>query len=438
MSSILTGYGYVIKTEEFFKENYIEALSREMNIFISEIMRNYDIGLLNLEEKGYIQDLILKNIKEKTTNFVSEMENLMPLFLSEDNNQFNQKFRDLIAKVNNYIAKEKALSMEVKTISNVYQYDIVGRYEALLSVKEFPERAKNLLKAKLTKLKAIEGDLRGRFKKEMEKIKQEFNTDIDTELEKDILNQTVEKAINISRIIEYLDESFHKKNISKLIENLSKIESSIEAELILEEIKLQYIRIKREKIDSEVYRQEILKMAHKSENDIKQELERVAQKKLITKEDFDKCIRLYTQNIDKQQHIEQEHILDAFNLTGYKAVIQDTHGVFYFDTPYGEDYKVRIKFEGNKISIQFVRLIEDDEKNISDYEKQVDLRKAKEFCQNIDSIFEILNRKYGIMIDISRRIEPEERMFYIRWKDVPAMLKNKKAEKKEEEKRLSL
>jgi len=85
--------------------------------------------------------------------------------------------------------------------------------------------------------------------------------------------------------------------------------------------------------------------------------------------------------------------------------------VVEINTPFGEDYVVRVRLDEKGIlTLKFVRYVE-DENNLSMYEKEKDKAIAKQWCNNQKEIIEFL-KKNGIVLELKNIMEPEDRFYY--------------------------
>ncbi len=438
MSSIVTTRGFVRRTQGFYRKHYIQTFEGHIEYVINEVKT-----LLNLKKNKDVEFWIIDALKNVMENYKRELAGLMPYFLNQPA-EFDNLFIDLINRVNNHITKYKILARQVNGIYSTHGTNKKALYQSLLEIQDLPEEIKKYAKKELDKIilefeKVVLEDFDKRLK---EYSKNLIETKPIQKEKKDTLKETKEKVKNFAKFIESIDKEYYQEHISNLVERVEKASGVQEVELLFDEIKLRYLKLKKEKIESEVYREEINRILEQVESEEhRREIERILSQRVITKEDYSRALKIHAESMleeAKKPKMEAKNVLDTLSELGYNIITQDNYGVFYFDTPYGEEYKIRLKFEGDGFTIQFVRIIDVEEKELSEYEKEVDMRKAKEFCKSLDSIFEYLEREYGIMLDITRRIEPEERMFYIKMQDLPEAVKEKKKEDIKHYRRMSL
>ncbi len=438
MSSIVTTRGFVRRTHGFYRKHYIQTFEGHIEYVINEMKT-----LLNLKKNKDVEFWIIDALKNVMENYKRELAGLMPYFLNQPA-EFDNLFIDLINRVNSHITKYKILARQVNGIYSTHGTNKKALYQSLLEIQDLPEEIKKYAKKELDKIilefeKAVLEDFDKRLKEYSEKL---METKPIQKEKKDTLQETKEKVKNFAKFIESIDKEYYQEHISNLVERVEKAFGVQEVELLFDEIKLRYLKLKKEKIESEVYREEINRILEQVESEeYRREIERILSQRVITKEDYSRALKIHAESMleeAKKPKMEAKNVLDTLSELGYNIITQDNYGVFYFDTPYGEEYKVRLKFEGDGFTIQFVRIIDVEEKELSEYEREVDMRKAKEFCKSLDSIFEYLEREYGIMLDITRRIEPEERMFYIKMQDLPEAVKEKKKEDIKHYRRMSL
>lgn len=438
MSSIIITRGFVQRTEDFYRRYYIQSFAEHIEYVINEIKI-----LLNPGGYPYIEEhALIHAVRKALEGYQKELAGLLPYFLNYTA-EFDNLFIDLVRRVNNHVAKYKVLVRQINSIYSTHKDNKKALYQSLLEIQDLPEEVKKYAREELDKIlefeKSISEELEKKLKEYSEKL---METKPIQKEKKDTLKETKEKVKNFAKFIESIDKEYYQEHISNLVERVEKASGVQEVELLFDEIKLRYLKLKKEKIESEVYREEINRILEqvKSEEH-RREIERILSQRVITKEDYSRALKIHAESMleeAKKPKMEAKNVLDTLSKLGYNIITQDNYGVFYFDTPYGEEYKVRLKFEGDGFTIQFVRIIDVEEKELSEYEKEVDMRKAKEFCKSLDSIFEYLEREYGIMLDITRRIEPEERMFYIKMQDLPEAVKEKKKEDIKHYRRMSL
>lgn len=239
--------------------------------------------------------------------------------------------------------------------------------------------------------------------------------------------EILKKIENIYSKLKNINFDLAEKN-KHLIEEAREIEDLQRLEFILEELKFNYVKAKKlyvQNIQTEVLKSDLRVFERAAdETGLKNEFNRLMQASVLNKEEVDKFIKKI---LEKQRQIiekktEKTSVLDSFmskiRELGYSILEESTMEklsegeVVEIKTPFGEDYVLKIKYENDTLAIRFVRYVEDEE-NLSEYEKQKDIYIAKKWCSDFDKIKEFLKQK-GIMLEDKKRIEPEERFYYVK------------------------
>jgi len=182
-----------------------------------------------------------------------------------------------------------------------------------------------------------------------------------------------------------------------------------------------------EYITSEILKEDLQSIY--KEIDIPEEKEIIKttlEKELITKEEYENLRRNITETIlsQKREEVlkkEKEKISNLMHQKlrelGYSVVDENAverlkNGeILELNTPFGEDYAVRVKLDENgSLAFRFVRYV-DDENALTEYEKEKDKSTAKQWCQTHDNLMELLKNE-GIVFNTKYRVEPEERFYY--------------------------
>lgn len=434
MSTLLTTRVYIPITEESFYINYVHPFSEYITHVTLELEQTY-LGAFIDEQQNKIKSAVMDNVIRELENFKRELADMKSDFLNYFNDNFNTLFDNFMRKLNSWVVRQKTTAQQILAICSIYKNNLVAKYEALLEITELPQKAKKIIMDLLSEIKKFEKSVSEQFEKMLDTLYLENKSDTKAYEEKETKQKTLERAKNLISLIEYIDSEYYRKHVQNrgLLRRIEEANTLEESELILEELKIKYIKLKKEKIESDIYREELIKIANQiDDEEVRKQIEKITNKKIINKQQFEQALNFYTKNKYKSQELMKDNFVEILKSFGYPMLIQDKFGIVYFDTNFGKEYKIRLKFDGENITFQFVRLIDGEESQLSEYERQVDMRKAKEFCTNLDSFIDLLEKKYGIKLDIKKRIEPEERMFYIRWKDIPELIQLREEKKKDE------
>jgi hypothetical protein len=198
--------------------------------------------------------------------------------------------------------------------------------------------------------------------------------------------------------------------------------------LILEEIKYVYARKKKQFVKSETLKEMIKK--HLDEDipqSLKEEINAFLEKEIVSEEEYkhinSRIIRhlmekkerksISKEDIDKLSRFLSESLRRlGYQIVNDEAIERLKKGeVVEINTPFGEDYVVRIRLDEKGIlAFKFVRYVE-DENNLSMYEKEKDKAIAKQWCNSQKEIIEFLKNN-GIVLELKNIMEPDDRFYY--------------------------
>ncbi|MCS6998701.1 MAG: hypothetical protein NZL86_04825, partial [Aquificaceae bacterium] len=266
------------------------------------------------------------------------------------------------------------------------------------------------ISVKLNEIAFIKSQSR-EIQKDIDRVYQEYLQSLRASQKQYKIKEDEEKYKNQIKdyitLIKNINSDFHEKEIRKLEEDIEKADI-FRLKLLLEDTKLKYLKIKKLTVEDSVYRSELERLkSYTSDESLLSKIDKVLLKEYVSREDYEIIYRDFLDTQEAGEKSKEEmlsYIEEKFRQMGYKIVEQDEYGVIYLDTPMGQEYKVRIKFEGERMTIQFVRYIEVDESELSEYEKSVDIAKAKTFCQNLSELLEYISKELGIIIKEEMRI----------------------------------
>lgn len=228
-----------------------------------------------------------------------------------------------------------------------------------------------------------------------------------------------EEASNTFQKIQALSEDLSRE-YEALVYEMRATEDINRAELILDEIRYALAKARSIYVRTQVLKDELLEHSELAQKvGMHVELKKLLDQSVIREEEVETFTRdLYRKYFALQK--EQEVIASVSRMLakyGYETIdsvklkqLMDGHQV-EISTPFGEDYKLRIKLQKNTLAIRFIKYV-DDESRLSAYEREKDKAIAREWCSAYDRISELLASE-GIILESQYRIEPDTRFYYI-------------------------
>jgi hypothetical protein len=348
----------------------------------------------------YVQDKIRSFLNQDQLQGLYELDNPLPKGFESLKEEIHQAVKKIVEKkIDEYKKTNDLQSLEK------FYYEIPRKYFNAIS-KVGNELLKNQLQIKKIQEEEIK-------KQEQEKEEKEKIQHLKEEAEK-----YYEKLKNI-----------HQEQAVKLRELFDELKESSESSRIFyinKEIKITYTRTKHIYIESEVLKEDI-KTRYKEipVPEIQQEINTFLNKDVVTKEEYNALLERITQlemEIEMNKLKEEGRkkfvslIEDHLKRLGYSTIDESAMEklqkgeVVEIRTPFGEDYVIRLKYEGNMLAVRFVRYVE-DENQLSTYEKEKDITIGKEWCKTYDQLLEFLKQN-GIVLEEKHRIEPEQKFYY--------------------------
>jgi hypothetical protein len=348
----------------------------------------------------YVQDKIRSFLNQDQLQGLYELDNPLPKGFESLKEEIHQAVKKIVEKkIDEYKKTNDLQSLEK------FYYEIPRKYFNAIN-KVGNELLKNQLQIKKIQEEEIK-------KQEQEKEEKEKIQHLKEEAEK-----YYEKLKNI-----------HQEQAVKLRELFDELKESSESSRIFyinKEIKITYTRTKHIYIESEVLKEDI-KTRYKEipVPEIQQEINTFLNKDVVTKEEYNALLERITQlemEIEMNKLKEEGRkkfvslIEDHLKRLGYSTIDESAMEklqkgeVVEIRTPFGEDYVIRLKYEGNMLAVRFVRYVE-DENQLSTYEKEKDITIGKEWCKTYDQLLEFLKQN-GIVLEEKHRIEPEQKFYY--------------------------
>jgi len=252
------------------------------------------------------------------------------------------------------------------------------------------------------------------------------------------------KAIAVKKGIEELIEGVEEQSVAILTptqklmasidefkEKIAKYDASYERfedittqskeklQMVLDSIKLDYGKAKEIAIWSDIYKEDLAKLASlELSAEVQERISLLQKQERITKEAFQSIADEVNAIILAQQEraILIEALKDNLGTMGYSVVDEastirklENGEIIYLDTD-EEDYKIMLKLSDEmKISTRVVRIVATQEakENVTSYQRQEDIEAAKKWCSSYDRLTNLL-RVNGIEVDTTLRVEPQD------------------------------
>ena len=410
-----------IKTLEFKASQYLNTYSEEIarTPYHDKLVENWvkDFNEEALRIKRKIAEHVLDTDKKK-----EELANLIKQ-LKEIN-----------------IPDESPLKKElIKFKKKIY---------VLIKEKKFIEAFEEILiflpKAKSLELQYLEEKKREEREEKTEdkinNVEEIFKQKDDLELQNlDKLKLEINSYLNM---IEKLDPSTYLK-LKKYKDLIKHSTERRYLEGVKEKVKSEYKKVRKNITLTKVFKEDIKEMIEKTDIDelIEKGKELLKQKYITSKEFlefYEEYVYLTSQQKKKKEVVQK--LREAFEELGYKfkeeqkPVLRLYKGdIAYLDTPMGEQYKLAVKLEGNKLITRFTRLVADEKElaSLSSYEKIKDVEKAKEWCADYERLLKVAEEK-GIEMEPKLIVEPNiDKIYYEIAEEVYELLRIKRKKEKE-------
>ncbi len=388
--------------DTFFHKEINQAIENEDIKRQIEILESIPSSLS--QYKDIATEMIHNSIKNKIkscqeNHHIQELSKLYDLLQK----QFKSYQQNILEAVDEIIAKK----IEETRYTN--KFDELEKF--YYEIPEKFSKAKNKVANEL---------LRNQF--QIKKIQEEESK---TKEEQEKIQNLKEEAQKFYEKITKINKNQAEK-LKELIEELQESHDSSRIFYINKEMKITYTRTKHIYVESEILKEDI-RNQYQNINlpEIRQEIQEFLNKEVVTQEEYDALINKinYREIENEQKKAEEEGkkkilslIEENLKKLGYTTINESAAEKLYkgeiieIQTPFGEDYTVRLKFDGNMIAVRFIRYVE-DESNLSTYEKEKDILIAKEWCKTYDHILELIKQN-GILLEEKHRIEPEQKFYY--------------------------
>ena len=428
-----------------------KVLSEQMEKAIAEV-----------EDKLEKHKASFKNIKELLKILRSQRDKILneftpeTLISQESRKKLESAVRDFFESVSNVhrfarildIDSESGLSLEtVESLLKILPQESIELRRELSDLKSILLRAENALKEEKLDKRALEEllesvplafkELRYRISKRLLIIDSMQNTNLPT------IDQTKSLSFHQAQCQRIaLEESrnsaaMHYSKLEKVNrEEAAKVQDLLQealesqdvnrVQVIKEEIKLRYIKNKEKFLKSEELKERI-KWAYASMpvEELRDEFEKLTSQDFVSEKQYDDFIKKMVQtyeNVSKLYERYRQKLVQAvaceLQKQGYSTMNEDAMErllkgeVIELNTPFGEDYALRVKFDKNELLIRFVRYV-DNENALTEYEKEKDIAIGKSWCATFENVKELL-RQNGLLLENKYRVEPETKFYYER------------------------
>jgi len=421
-----------IKILEFKAEQYL-------NTYVEDIARTpYHDKLIENWVKDFNEEAL--RIKRKIAEYVLDTDKK-----KEELANLIKQLKEIDIPDNSPLKKE-LIKLKRKIYNLIKEKKFIEAFEEILIF---------LPKAKSLQLQYIEEQRKGEredkteeaitithrdMTKTVEKTEEKFDDKEFEELDK--LKLEINSYLNM---IEKLDKSVYEK-LKQYVDTANFSRDKKQLETIRDKIKSEYRQLRKNITLTKVFKEDIKEMIEKTDIDelIRKGKELLNQKYITSKEYlefYEEYVYLTSQQKKKKEVVHK--LREAFEELGYKFREEQKPElrlykgeITYLDTPMGEQYKLAIKLEGNKLITRFTRLVADEKElaSLSSYEKIKDVEKAKEWCSDYEKLLQVAEKK-GIEMEPKLIVEPNiDKIYYEIAEEVYELLRIKKKKEKEKEK----
>lgn len=369
-----------------------ERLNRFYKILsqIQDFLRILDLESVHVDKAAI--EKIIEALPEEAINLKNELEKLRAYF---------DKAHELFKSEHQVLALERLLE-EVPFFLPVLRTQISDHLLKLEALQRKRENGNQQVKMRIEKTK----DRNKELQEELENYKQ-------------IAKIYFEKLLKVN--------ANTAGKVRKFIDELEEIRDINRVKGIAEQMKLTYIKAKEEYLSLDEPKERIRKEAKKINlPEVIQLADEYVKRDKLTIDDYVEFMQKATEislESAKKELLEKERkkvievMSEELSKQGYRAINEDAMEKLFkgevveLETPFGEDYVIRLKIDEKiGLAVRFIRYV-DSEENLSEYEKEKDTSIAKRWCSTYDNLKELLKQN-GIILEDVHRIEPEQRFYY--------------------------
>jgi len=443
----------VLEEINALNEEYKDDLSKEislLNALPGKLLDNYSLDVYKSDEHEIFLNFTLTEFNNKILQIKEKVEETK-LEIYESQKLNNIKIIDLEDILENINEVPAGFSGEHQELTKS-----LGKLQGVTSLKE---------KAKLL------SQLESQF--------QDFNSalslsnDVDSEnLREEQIN--MDEAPDQSAKIRKEIKLFHEKlnlfdqeiynELKAIVEEAFSIKYSQRMDLIRDQVKLKYGKIKEQTAQTNIYRQNLGKLMlilpeFAGSGEIIMQVVLLLQQKYINRSSFAEISRRITDFIshakteELNKSLKQELVAKvrvSLENLGYNIVDGEAKNeinrklengeIVYIDTEW-QDYQVMLKVsEDSQITTRLVKVVatETEKENISTYQKQKDAEVSKKWCNHYDLFLDEM-RKSGVNISTKIRKETEEEeLLYIVNKELAVRQNNAAKQVNNKDKEMSI
>ena len=410
-----------ISTLKFKKDQYLSLYTIDIakTPYHEKILENWvkDFNDEALKVKRKIAEYVLDTDKKKEAllNLIKELKEL--------------------GEPNDPELKKEYIKLKSDLYKLIKEQNFIEAFERILVTLPKLRTLKDKDKRKEEIKKHIQGEPKITLRDTSEKLEKIYQ-----ENEKlDKLRLEINSYMNM---IKDLDEDVYHY-LKPLVEQVEGSSDKSQLESLVNKLKLEYKKLKQKITLTNIYKEDIKSMLEKTTiGELKLKGEKLLKQKYISSEEFsefyEEYIVLTSQEKKKKEVIDK--LKKSFEELGYKFDEDESTDIkllkgdiTYLDTPLGDEYKLAVKLEGNKLITRFTRLVADEKElaTLSEYDKIRDVEKAKEWCSDYNRLLNVME-KNGVEMEPKLIVEPNiDKIYYEIASEVYELLKRKKKKKLE-------
>ncbi len=408
-----------IQTLKFKKEQYLSLYTLDIakTPYHEKILENWvkDFNEEALKIKRKIAEYVLDTDKKKEAllNLIAELKE--------------------IGEPKDPKLKEEFLKLKSDLYKLIKEQNFIEAFERILKTLPRLKTIKDKDKRKEEIKKHIQGEPKITLRDTSDKLEKIYQENEKLDKFKLELNSYID-------MIKKLDKDTYEY-LEPLVSQVENSSDKSRLESLVEKLKLEYKKLRQKITLTKIYKEDIERMIEKTTiNELKDKGEKLLKQKYISSEEFsefyEEYIVLTSQEKKKKEVIDK--LKKSFEELGYKFEKDETTdikllkgNITYLDTPLGDEYKLAIKLEGNKLITRFTRLVADERElaTISEYEKIRDVEKAKEWCSDYNKLLTVME-KNGVEMEPKLIVEPNiDKIYYEIASEIYELLKRKKEKK---------
>ncbi|MEA2027815.1 MAG: hypothetical protein U9N49_02415 [Campylobacterota bacterium] len=376
------------------KVDFLEKLTKEaefgFKMYTKELIKD---PAHNKKYEKIVKDFSIE--AKKTIFHLKELE-------SERLEEMDEKIKRITQEFD-AIAKDETLGVEAQKMDEIAQ-KLQGEFESWEEKYSVVSEYQSTLDSYQKSLKAII------VQKGIE------------ELIEGVEEQSVEILSPTQKLLLAIDE--FKEKIKKYDASYARFsdittQSKDKLKMVLESIKLDYGKAKEIAIWSDIYREDLAKLAKLELTDeVEGKITALQKQERISKEAFQSIADEINEIMIKRQEraILLERLKESLDGMGYSVIEEEgtmskleNGEIIYLDSD-DDNYKIMLKLSDEmKMTTRVVRMVatQEEKDNVTSYQRLEDIQAAHRWCSSYDRLTNLL-RANGIEVDTTLRIEPED------------------------------